>query len=721
MSSSFAATASFDATAVAASLLLALATSYQALAIVGRAHPRKGLRDVAVLCAGALSFGTGMWSMHFVSMLGYQIGTPLGYALQETLLSWGLAVIAAGIGLHVATLRRPGHGALALAAVCVAAAIVGMHYVGISGLVLSPGIDWAWPWVLASVAIAVLASSGAMSGFLRMRSLRGVRRRRFHLVASVLMAAAIAGVHFAAMQAMHIQAGALCLTLDGLGGASLGYLIFGVSMVSVVGGQMLLHLDRQHTRRETGLTQSLVQVSGQLTQAHHELERQSMIDTLTGLPNRMLFEDRLANTLLRCERTVDRSSGLQRLAVVTVDLDGFQLINQIFGHGTGDTILKVAAQRLADHARAGDTLARLGADEFGLILESDDAEALAVQLSERFRQSLAQTFEIEGRDLLLSCATGIALHPRHADDASRLLACAELATRAAKERGGSACVVYRQTMSNHADAVDLQSDLRKALQLGELALHYQPKIDARTLTVHGVEALLRWTHPTRGPVSPGVFIPIAERFGMMGPIGDWVIDEACAQLQAWKRQGLDLRVAINISAQQLRSGELASQVIRTLRKYELDASQLVCEVTESCMMENMAAAQAALTELGRCGILISIDDFGTGYSSLSHLRDLPARQIKIDRSFIVDLETNAQAKTLLDAIVGLAHAIDLEVVAEGVETDAQRQMLTRAGCDVLQGFLFARPMPSGTLQSWLRQRESRDRVATTPTPSKVAA
>jgi len=695
----------YDTVPVIVSLLLAALASYQALELTGRVRRHGVRRSTWLLVAGALTFGTGVWAMHFVSMLGFHVGTPLGYAWQETAVSWVLAVLSAGLGIFVATQRRPTMVQSSIAAVAIAAAISGMHYVGMDALVMYPAVQWRWPLVALSVAVALAASCAALWAFFRMRTLRGRRRRVFHVTAAVLMAGAIAGMHYIGMAAMDVPGDALCLTVNGLHGDPMAYLIGAASAVIVIVGWLLSRLDQHHARRETGLSNSLAQ-------AQDDLRQQALLDALTRLPNRLLFDDRLSNAIARRQRrksdTAEADGPRQCLAVITIDLDGFQLINEIFGHATGDEILIAAARRLQEHLRAGDTLARLGADEFGLILECEDPEANAVQLSERVGALLSDQFDIDGRELSLSSAIGIALYPRHATDSSRLLACAESATREAKRQGGSTYAFYRPTMASPTDdIVELQSDLRKAVTNGELCLHYQPKIDTRTQTVHGAEALLRWTHPRRGPISPAVFIPIAERFGLMGAIGHWVIDQACAQLRQWNDHGLRMRVAVNISPQQLRSPDLPQQVIEILRKYRLDPSQLVCEVTESCMMENIATAQASLLELGRSGSRISIDDFGTGYSSLSHLRHLPATQIKIDRSFLADIETNTQARSLVDAIVRLAKALNLEVVAEGVETEFQRAALTAAGCDVLQGFYFAKPMPADQLQRWMAERDLR--------------
>lgn len=254
--------------------------------------------------------------------------------------------------------------------------------------------------------------------------------------------------------------------------------------------------------------------------------------------------------------------------------------------------------------------------------------------------------------------------------------------------------------SDASHQLSLQTDLRQALKNGQLSLHYQPKLDSRTGRIRSAEALLRWQHPERGPVPPAVFIPVAERFGLIQELGHWVIEEACRQLRSWDERGLHLRVAINLSVHQLRQDDLVDRIAAALERHRIDASRLLCEITESMAMEDTQATQRALDGLGRLGVYLSIDDFGTGHSSLSYLRKLPARQLKIDKSFIHDLDADRDARAVVDAVIRLAHALDLSVVAEGVETAAQRDILVELQCDELQGYLIARPLPPDQLMAW---------------------
>ena len=435
---------------------------------------------------------------------------------------------------------------------------------------------------------------------------------------------------------------------------------------------------------------------------HHEARLppmpRALRDPLTGLPSRLLLEDQIASAALRAE------TNQRRLALLSIDLDGFKAINDSHGHAAGDALLCEVASRLMKLGRSTDTLARLGADEFLLLMEGDPDSASAALVAERIRHNLQRPYRVHGQEVRLSCSIGIVLYPDHGSRA-RLIARADAARVAAKRAGGNMHCFFDAGMEHDAqDVIDLQRDLRGAIEscIG-LELHYQPKFDAVGGQVSGVEALLRWHHPERGMVSPAVFVPVAERFGLIGVLGQWVIEDACRQVRAWQDDGLSLHVAINLSVHQLRQSDLVERVQGSLQRHGVAASQLTFEVTESAAMEDAQACLRLFERLAEVGVRLSIDDFGTGYSSLSYLRKLPASELKIDRSFVQDVDREKDAEAIVSAVIKLAHALGLSVVAEGVETQAQQRILQAMGCDELQGFLFARPMPAHTLQAWVRE------------------
>ena len=453
---------------------------------------------------------------------------------------------------------------------------------------------------------------------------------------------------------------------------------------------------------------ALTKANLQLESANEELRRRAFIDPLTGLPNRMLFEDRLLHAMQRYDRDDDSRARREprKVAVLFVDLDGFKPINDMLGHAVGDEVLKEAARRLRTTTRDSDTVARIGGDEFVLLAEDVSDVADCASLANRVIQVLAQPLEVQGHQVTLSGSVGVALYPEHGDRL-KLVQNADAAMYTAKRAGGNTYALFESRMNEGLqDQLSLQQDLRHALERGELQLHYQPKIDARLGRLQGVEALLRWQHPTRGMVRPNVFIPIAERFGLINGLGNWVIEESCRQMRVWADEGLSMNVAINLSVHQLRTEELVPRIESALARYQVMPSQLLCEITESVAMEDIESTQRAFEELSRIGVYLSIDDFGTGYSSLSYLRQLPARQLKIDRSFVADIEVRPDARAIVGAVIQLAHQLGLRVVAEGVETEGQRDILLVLQCDELQGYLLARPMAVEALDDWLQKQPS---------------
>jgi diguanylate cyclase (GGDEF)-like protein len=439
------------------------------------------------------------------------------------------------------------------------------------------------------------------------------------------------------------------------------------------------------------------QLASSLNEANRRLRDQAHSDPLTRMPNRLMFEERMAAALAQVGSTPESCA----LAVMFIDLDGFKPVNDSFGHVAGDAVLREIGRRLQAIARPEDTVARVGGDEFLLMTLRPGHEAVAAAIAQRVLEALNEPLALPNDVVVnLSASIGIVMYPEHGHHA-KMIANADAAMYAAKRAGGSTYAFFEPRMELDArEQLALQNDLRHAIERHELQLYYQPKIHAKSGQITGVEALLRWQHPIRGFVSPGLFIPIAERFGLIGTIGNWVIDEACRQMQEWMQQGLRMRVAVNLSVHQLRQEDLVQRVRIAVGHFRVDAALLTFEITESVAMEDTQETMRAFAQLASTGVSLSIDDFGTGYSSLSYLRKLPARQLKIDQSFVQDLGTSSDALAVVDAVIKLAHALGLQVVAEGVETARQRDILISLQCDELQGYLFARPMAARLLTLW---------------------
>ncbi|WP_326544067.1 putative bifunctional diguanylate cyclase/phosphodiesterase [Pseudorhodoferax sp.] len=415
-------------------------------------------------------------------------------------------------------------------------------------------------------------------------------------------------------------------------------------------------------------------------------------DAITGLPDRAAFEQALDDAVHGCD------ARQHTLAVVYIGLDNFRLVNEGYGHAVGDALLAQVPPRLRQAVPAMVGAMRNAGDEFVLLLPGDGEAAGAA--AQRLRDALRQPFRVDGVPLTVDVSIGIALYPRHGARA-RLVLQAAAAMRSVKQAGGGAHAEFEPAMGvDMRQQAELLRDLRHAVELQALQLVYQPKVDARTRQVTGAEALLRWHDERRGVVSPAVFVPLAEKHGIIAGIGRWVIEEACRQAAAWRDQGLWLRVAVNVSGQQLRQDDWVEHLVASLRQHQVPPSRFTVEITESVAMEDTGVTREAFERLRQAGVHVAIDDFGTGHSSLASLRKLPAAELKIDRAFITDLDSSGHARAIVSTVVHMAHELDLRVVAEGVETDAQRDWLLHMGCDELQGYLFARPMSAAALAVW---------------------
>jgi diguanylate cyclase len=643
---------------------------------------------------GAVAVGTGLWLMQLLAWRDAHGAAAVWFQLGPFLASWCVAVagvalgVFAGRGMPTARSASPW---VVIAWVTTMAAV----FVLMGKALAQPPLwsAWAAAPAVAALALACLgvgASLPMLHGHGRRTTRRslGPRALGMSVFALALLASQLLGLQ--AVPALQPGGAALAAQMppDAVD-ARLAQLLVVFALFVVVMGLVCALVDSRTGRRANAL-------AGSLQLANQRLQELAFRDALTGLPNRLHFEEQLDATLALVGR---RGASM---AVCFIDLDGFKAVNESFGHAAGDEVLREVGRRLIGQRRQGDSVARIGGDEFLLLLAEPGSQERVASLAQQALHALMAPYPLPGgSEVRLSCSLGIAVFPEHGPT-SRLITHADAAMFAVKRTGGSTYAFFDPRMELDAsDQLELQTDLRQAIERGELALYYQPKIDARSRECTGVEALVRWQHPRRGAVGPTELIAVAERFGLIGTIGEWVIDEACRQMRAWDDEGLRLRVAVNLSAQQLRQDDLVQRIRQSFEAHRVDATLFTFEITESVAMEDTQATMRAFAQLARAGVALAIDDFGTGHSSLAYLRTLPARQLKIDRSFIGDLGLSGDAMAVVDAVIRLAHALGLRVVAEGVETERQCEILATLGCDELQGYLFARPMEAAQVAPWL--------------------
>jgi diguanylate cyclase (GGDEF)-like protein/PAS domain S-box-containing protein len=445
-------------------------------------------------------------------------------------------------------------------------------------------------------------------------------------------------------------------------------------------------------RDEAGELTHYVAISNDITErkeAEKHIHLLAYYDVLTGLPNRTLLHDRLEQLVAVSHR------GKHKFALLFLDLDRFKYVNDSMGHATGDKLLQTVAQRLLECVREGDTVSRIGGDEFVVLLRETDAKG-AAHVATKILDSLAVAHDIGGQQISTYASIGISVYPDHAEDADTLVKHADVAMYHAKDEGRNNYQFFAPEMNYHANRLfSMEKDLRLALERDEFSLHYQPQVDLGSGRVCGAEALLRWKHPDKGYISPAEFIPVAEETGQIIPIGEWVLRSACAQLAEWRRQGMAaFPVAVNLSIRQLRQPALAQRVAEVLEETGLHPHDLELELTEGIMMGDTEAAMVFLAQMHELGVRLSIDDFGTGFSSLSYLKKLPLDRLKVDQTFVRDIETDESDAAIVRSIISLGHRLKMRVIAEGVETLEQLDFLRVRGCDEIQGYYFSRPLPA---------------------------
>ncbi len=684
---------SYSPSLLAISLCVAILASYTALDLSGRISTAKGRAVYLWIAGGAIAMGIGVWSMHFIGMLALRLPFALGFDVGITALSLLIAVLSSGFALWLVSQPRLPAWQLAFGALVMGAGIASMHYTGMAAMRMTPGIDYDPTLFGASLLIAVVASGAALwIAFNLRRSTPYVRLVRGG--AAVVMGFAIVGMHYTGMAAAQFADESFCgAALSGLSGKGLDNLVLVTTLAVLAIALLTSLLDARLEARTAVLADSL-------TLANQELTHLALHDMLTGLPNRTLLADRIQQAM----QAVTEQGGC--FALMFIDLDGFKPVNDAFGHHMGDQLLREVGLRLREDLRGHDTLARIGGDEFVLLVQLNQPDD-ALGLAERQVVLINRAFQVAEHELKISASVGIAMYPGNGGNPQELLMNADAAMYHAKGMGKNGYSFFDVSMNTNArKQLQLLQDLRNAVEQQQFRLYYQPKFDALSGIPVGAEALLRWEHPQQGLLLPATFIELAEKTGLIIPIGEWVLNEACRQMRVWYAQGYeDWRIAVNLSALQFCHAGLVKSVASALERHQLPANSLTLEITETTAMSDADASMTVLQQLSDMGVDLSIDDFGTGYSSLMYLKRLPANELKIDRGFVRDLEHDSDDAAIVSAIVALGQALGLRIVAEGVETDVQQSFLTRLGCNSLQGFLLGHPLPAEGFMADIQRAE----------------
>lgn len=677
---------SWDPVLIGISFVVAFIASFIALDSAGKATISNQRESAFWRLSGGATLGMGIWSMHFIGMLAMKMTMPISYHLPLTAFSFVIALVSATLAITIAISGKTlSTKRLAVATSVLSSGVVTMHYVGMAAIIEHAAIAWNSALILLSVVIAVVASGAGL--WLAFHLRQNTRRALVHrLIAALVMALAIASMHYTGMGAATFTHAGHALH-SGITSLELSIWVSATTLV-ILGIMLVISMVDSQVRTS--------RLADNLHQLNCQLEHQVHFDSLTGLANRMQI-DACLHDCLQHSRLHQ-----QHFALVFIDLDRFKVVNDTWGHHIGDQLLIASTQRIYTCLDSTMTLARLGGDEFILLVPNSSREAIATLLT-RIERVIREPFTLFGYTIRVSLSAGSSFYPEHGSTLHELKVRADAAMYHVKQAGRNGWAIYSPEMETIVvTPPTLLQELSQALEYNQFELWYQPKYTAVDHSLTGFEALLRWHHPERGLLLPAEFLPALEETGLILPVGTWVIQQACFQLHQWKSQGhAEWTLAVNLSPAQFEQHDIVDIVCNALSQYQISPAQLTLELTESTALKNLKHSVEVLNAFSALGIIVSIDDFGTGYSNILMLKSLPARELKIDRIFVKDISENSKNTKIVSTIIDIAHSMNMSVVAEGIETPAQEELLTQMGCGVLQGFLFAKPLPAHRIHELL--------------------
>jgi diguanylate cyclase (GGDEF)-like protein len=672
--------------ALAAFMALLAASTTLRLAVGVSGATARGCACAVLLSSLALGFG--LWATNFIEVLSFWLPERPTVGVAGFIVPFAIAASSQMCALLFIACREPDTSEIAGSAFALAFGVGATHCAALGDPLGQLVLPDEFPWLCGSLLLTFAAFFGALWVWVKRRHDRSWRAAGVRFLAAIAAAIGVLGLNAQALAHSHTVFATCCK--DPAPSRLLAISIAAVGCAVLIVAQVIARCCdtiKKHTGRS----------ARDLEEVHSRLQYLATHDSLTGLPNRQRFKDRLAKSIADTHRPG------RAVAIAVFDLDHFSALNHSLGHGVGDWLLTEVARRVTATISNSTMLARLDGDEFAVLIDNVAARLEAQAVTDAILAAFEEPMRVNGLEIEVRSAIGVSVWPDDGRRGEDLLAHAEIAMTIAKERGGGQALFFQSGMTDSMqERLALENDLRRALAAGEFELYYQPEISIKTGRIVAAEALLRWRHPTKGLIGPNSFISLAEETGLMIPLGEWALREACRQARVWQvEKGSSIRVAVNLSATQFRHQDILQTIRSALSAAGLHGNALEIELTESALMTNPEESAGILKQLRKMGVSVAIDDFGTGYSSLSYLRRFPIDKLKIDRSFIRDLGVSRTDESIVRAIVSLARCVGLQVVAEGVESAEQLELVTRLDCAQWQGYHCCPPQPAERFETML--------------------